>query len=145
VRIEGDTWVMRLTPEAGAIKTNAFRDVPLHDHLVDLGFVEFLNHQSNGPLFCRADGKGNTVGSAEGVYSRIRKSVREVIQDPAVQPNHAWRYTFKSRGFEAGIDAHTLDAICGHGPKSQGEAYTKVTLKKRIEAMKRFPRYLTSQ
>ena len=120
IRQEGDTWVMRLTPDAGAIKTNTFRDVPLHGHLIELGFIDFLSQGHTGPLFCQADAKGNIAGSAEGVYSRIRMSVRKVVPDPTVQPNHAWRYTFKSRGFEAGIEAHTLDAICGHGPQITG-------------------------
>jgi hypothetical protein len=58
-----------------------------------------------------------------------------------VQPNHAWRYTFKTYGHEAGLDDHTLDAICGHSSKSKGGDYTKVSLKKRKEAMASFPRY----
>jgi integrase len=67
--------------------------------------------------------------------------VRSVVPDPNVQPNHAWRYTFKTYGYEAGVDHLTLDAICGHSAKSKGDDYTKVTLKKRMEAMAVFPRY----
>ena len=66
---------------------------------------------------------------------------RSVVPDPKVQPNHAWRYTFKTYGYEAGLDHLTLDAICGHSAKSKGDDYTKVTLKKRMEAMPSFPRY----
>jgi hypothetical protein len=58
----------------------------------------------------------------------------------AEQPNHARRYTFKTYGYEAGLDHLTLDAICGQSAKTKGNDYTKVTLKKRIEAMALFPR-----
>lgn len=40
---------------------------------------------------------------------------------------------------EAGLNDLTLDAICGHVAKTKGQDYTKVTLKKRIEAMAIFP------
>jgi hypothetical protein len=84
---------------------------------------------------------GTTTGPADRVYSRIRDLVRRVVPNPRVQPNHAWRYTFKTHGHEAGLNELTLDAICGHAAKTKGQDYTKVTLKKRIEAMASFPRY----
>jgi hypothetical protein len=42
---------------------------------------------------------------------------------------------------EAGLDELTLDAICGHAAKTKGQDYTKVTLKKRMEAIAAFPQY----
>jgi hypothetical protein len=67
--------------------------------------------------------------------------VRRIVPDPRVQPNPAWRYTFKTQGHEAGLNKLTLDAICGHAARTKGEDYMKVTLKKRVEAMAVFPRY----
>lgn len=142
VRQVHGTWVIRLTPEAGGIKTNEFRDVPIHEHLVALGFLEFVKSAPTGHLFCEVGKNGNVAGPAEGVYSRIRNAARAVVKDTNVQPNHAWRYTFKTRGLEAGLESIVLDAICGHAARTKGEDYTKVTLKKRAEAMKRFPRYV---
>jgi integrase len=103
LRKEQGTWIIRLTPEAGGIKTNEFRDVPVHQHLIDTGFVDFVHKSENGALFCEVGPDGTTRGSAEGVYSRLRTFIRTVITDRNVQPTHAWRYTFKTRGFEAGI------------------------------------------
>jgi integrase len=145
VRRDKTGWVIRLTPEAGGIKTNTFRDVPVHEHLIALGFVEFVKDAKEGPLFCDAGDDGTITGPADGVYSRIRDAVRQVVSDPHVQPNHAWRYTFKTYGYEAGVDALTLDAICGHSAKTKGQDYTKVTLKKRTEAMASFPRYVMNE
>jgi integrase len=145
LRKEQGTWIIRLTPEAGGIKTNEFRDVPVHQHLIDTGFVDFVHKSENGALFCEVGPDGTTRGSAEGVYRRLRTFVRTVITDRNVQPTHAWRYTFKTRGFEAGIAERTLDAICGHAPRAKGAEYTNVTLATRIEAMKKFPHYEVEQ
>ena len=130
---------MRLTPEAGGIKNNTFRDVPVHQHLIALGFLDLVERAKDGPLFCEIGKDGTTTGPAEGVYKRVLELVRSVVPDPKVQPNHAWRYTFKTYGYEAGLDHLTLDAICGHSAKSKGDDYTTVTLKKRMEAMASFP------
>jgi integrase len=144
VRKESGGRVMRLTPEAGGIKNNQFRDVPVHEHLIALGFPELIADAKPGPLFCEIGKDGTTNGPAEGVYKRVVEMVRPVVSDPRVQPNHAWRYTFKTHGFETGIDDATFDAICGHSPGTKGRDYTKVTLKKRIGAMAAFPRYAIS-
>lgn len=135
-------WILRLTPDAGSIKTNTFCDVPVHEHLVATGFVDFVNNSKAGHLFCDPGEDGTIEGPAAGVYSRVRNMVREVVKG-AVQPNHAWRYTFKTYGLEAGIQEHILDAISNHSPKHQGGKYTKVTIKARADAMARFPRYRT--
>jgi integrase len=138
---DGGGWVIRLNPEAGDIKTNHYRDVPVHEHLVSLGFIEFVQRARPDYLFCDVGNDGTTTGPAEGVYKRILTMVRGVVPDPRVQPNHAWRYTFKTYGHEAGLNDLTLDAICGHAAKTKGEDYTKVTIKARMKAMAAFPRY----
>lgn len=66
--------------------------------------------------------------------------VREAVKG-AVQPNHGWRYTFKTYGLDAGIQEAILDALSNRAPKHEGGKYMQVTLKARVEAMKRFPRY----
>jgi integrase len=100
-----------------------------------------LEYTNDGPLFCEKGKDGSTTGPAQGVYKRKVELVRSVVRDPKVQPNHAWHYTFKTYGYEAGLDPLTLDAVCGHAPKTKGQDYTKVTLKKRMEAMAAFPYY----
>ena len=110
---------MRLTPEAGGIKNNTFRDVPVHQHLIALGFLDLVERANYGPLFCEIGKDGTTTGPAQGVYKRILEVVRSVVPDPKVQPNHAWRYTFKTYGYEAGLDHLTLDAIPGIRPRAR--------------------------
>ncbi|MET4372488.1 integrase [Bradyrhizobium sp. LB12.1] len=133
-------WILRLTPEAGSIKTNTYCDVPVHEHLVATGFVDFVNSSKVGHLFCDPGKDGTIEGPATGVYSRVWEMVRGAVEG-AVAPNHAWRYTFKTYGLEAGIQERVLDAISNHSPTHQGGKYTKVTLRARAEAMTKFPRY----
>lgn len=109
---KGGPWIIRINPDAGDTKTDDYRDVPVHEHLVSVGFIDFLNQSKPGHLFCDVGKDGTTAGPASGVYSRITEAVRRVVPDPRVQPNHAWRYTFKTYGHEADLDPLAIDAIC---------------------------------
>ena len=73
---------------------------------------------------------------------RLAAWVRSLgISDPTLQPNHAWRHTFKQIADRAGISERTSDVITGHAPKSVGSGYGTAMLGDTAEAMKRFPRY----
>src|SRR5690606_31490877 len=51
IRKEGDFWVLTITPEAVTVKDKEAREVPLHPHLVEQGFLEFVEAAPEGPLF----------------------------------------------------------------------------------------------
>ena len=59
VRWKGDHWVIHITPDAGTVKTDLSRDVPIHPHLVELGFVSFATAAPDERLFLlpQADGR----------------------------------------------------------------------------------------
>ncbi len=42
---------MKLTPEAGTIKTGKPRTVPIHEHVIEQGFLDFVRSRGKGPLF----------------------------------------------------------------------------------------------
>jgi integrase len=42
---------LRLTPDAGTIKTGSTRTIPLHEHLITQGFLDFVKGRGDGPLF----------------------------------------------------------------------------------------------
>ena len=42
---------MKLTPEAGTIKTGEMRVVPLHEHIIAQGFLDMVKAVGKGPLF----------------------------------------------------------------------------------------------
>jgi integrase len=68
-------WTINITPEAGTVKGNAARVVPLHEHLVEQGFVAFAQVKGKGPLFYDpgARRKADDQRSADPTSSRGRR------------------------------------------------------------------------
>jgi integrase len=144
-QIDG-TWVVRITPEAGRVKTNEARIIPLHEHLLAQGFVEMAQAQGPGALFYepnrqRVEGDGNRhfkkVGEKLALW--VRQEVG--ITDPGVKPNHAWRHYFKTLSYLVGIEERVVDVIQGHAAKSTGRTYGKPPLKALAEAIGKLPRF----
>jgi len=133
-------WVIHITPEAGTVKTNEARDVPLHPHLIEQGFGEFVHKAKPGPLFVRSGKGGNLLGRVRGLKNRLAVFTRKIIKDPNVAPNHGWRHRFKTVGREAGIPPSILDAIQGHATRSVADAYGETTVKAMAAAIEKFPR-----
>jgi integrase len=50
-----DFHVMRLTPDAGPIKTRQTRIVPIHEHIIEQGFLDMVRCVGSGPLFYNLD------------------------------------------------------------------------------------------
>ena len=150
IRAEGIN-ALKITPEAGTVKTGRPRTVPLHQHLIDQGFLEFVGESGKGPLFYN-EPKGKPVVPSDATnppkprYVKVREHiaawVRELgVTDPEVKPNHAWRDTFKQIGHRTGIRETMWDEIVGHAPETVGKGYGLPTIKDKAEALKEFPRY----
>jgi integrase len=138
----------KLSPSAGKMKTRTARTVPIHEHLVEQGFMSFVEAMGNGPLFyapprVRPAGEAEPVQSpAERTRARLGDWVRSLgITDPELSPNHAWRHTFKARAERYGMSERYSDAITGHAPPTAGRAYGKPTPEDLAHAMRSFPRY----
>lgn len=143
VEVEGHpdgVWVLRITPEAGRVKTKQAREVPLHPQLVELGFSAFVERARQERLFLVPDAEGKIAGPLQGVKNRLGEFARELVNDPGVSPNHSWRHRFRTVATEAGIASNVIDAICGWSAKSVGERYGSVSLKARADAIVRLPR-----
>jgi integrase len=133
-------WVLRITPEAGRVKTKQARDVPLHAQLVEMGFPEFVAGATGERLFLVPDAKGDIAGPLRGLKNRLSEAAREHVDDPGVSPNHSWRHRFRTVATESGVSGNVIDAICGWSAKSVGERYGSVTLKARADAIARLNR-----
>lgn len=143
-------YVMKLTPEAGTIKTAVSRTVPIHEHLIAQGFIDMVRQVGNGALFYN-DKTPQKVSSDLLKPSRSRAAtarahlgtwVRSLgVDDPDISPNHSWRHLFKRIGDEIGMPEKINDAITGHVPATQGRKYGPPKVATMAEALKRFPRY----
>ncbi|NDV87547.1 tyrosine-type recombinase/integrase [Aurantimonas aggregata] len=119
-------WSLTITPEAGSVKNYKVRVVPLHDHLVEQGFVEFAQGCQRSTLFFTARGK--STGAALTPYKKMGENlaawIRELgVADPTVAPNHGFRHRFKTVARRVGMSPEIRDFIQGHAPRTEGELY----------------------
>jgi integrase len=150
VQQQNGLWVIRITPDAGAVKGRRARTVPLHEHLIEQGFVEFARDQGSGPLFYDAERKRrettDPLRPVRPAWVKAREKLAEWVRslgvtDPNISPNHAWRHTFKRRAARAGIERTVRDAICGHKLRDVGDKYEAPTVEDMARELKKFPRY----
>lgn len=142
VRCQDSIHYIRITPAAGTVKSGVYRDVPLHEHVLDEGFLQFVEKRGSGPLFYRQVVRRGTTLPAETVATRLAKWVRSLgLISEEVQPNHGWRHRLKTVGRELKVDPRILDAIQGHAPRTAGEHYGDASLKAKHEVIKLLPRY----
>jgi integrase len=140
---------MKLTPEAGPIKTSKARTVPIHAHVIEQGFLEFVRSLGNGPLFYNAtkhQGVSDPLNPKRprsvSTRQRLAGWVRKLgVTDNELMPNHAWRHTFKARADRAGISERTSDYITGHSHRTVGARYGAPTVDEMAAALQKFPRY----
>ncbi|MBA8907893.1 integrase [Aminobacter ciceronei] len=142
IRQEGDAYVLRITPDAGTVKAGGYRDVPLHQQLIDMGFLDFVDASPGGALFYPERKGRDPVKAAQTVAGRVSKWLQgdHLIPD-GIQPNHAWRHRFKTVSNELGISERVSDAIQGHAGRTAGDGYGDVTVKARKAAIDRMPKY----
>jgi integrase len=141
---------LRLTPDAGTIKSGATRMVPAHEHLVAQGFIKFVKSRGDGPLFYNPENAPKAVidptnprrPRAVKTRERLAAWVRSIgIDDRSVRPNHGWRHTFKQVADRHDISERVSDEITGHAPLTVGRGYGRPTLSDMAIALKKFPRY----
>jgi integrase len=115
VRRVGSHWEIHIDPEAGTVKTDQARDVPVHPALVQEGFIDFVKSAEAGYLFVRPNAKtGDVLGPLRGVENRVREFVRGIVTDRKVDPNHGWRHLFITRCRAAGVSPELRRMITGH-------------------------------
>ncbi|MET4356428.1 integrase [Bradyrhizobium sp. RT9b] len=112
-------------------KTGCPRIVPIHRHLVEQGFLEFVAKRKGMPLFFSPDKledaklvihKTRAEGLAEWVGALIHP--RPVIgNETLVAPNHGWRHRFKTECRRIAMDREVRLYIQGHAFKLEGEKY----------------------
>ena len=137
--------VMRLTPDAGTIKSGVYRLVPLHRHILEQGFLQFVAGKPEGPLFFdpakrRSDHAINRQSNRLG--SKLAEWVRSLGIE-GVKPNHAWRHLFISQAPRFQMDPRTTKAITGH---SSSDVHDKDYLHEYVDVKAReiakMPRFL---
>jgi integrase len=149
IQKRGQVNAMVLTPDAGTIKTSKARTVPIHRHLIEQGFLEFVQSRGKGPLFYEP---GEHRGPSDltnpkrprsvSVRQRLGDWVRKLgVADKELKPNHAWRHTFKQIADSVGISERMSDYITGHAHRTIGAKYGAPTVAHMAAALEKFSRY----
>jgi integrase len=134
-------YVMRITPEAGSVKTGQYRDVPLHPQLIELGFWDYVQTGPDPLFYVPADDK-DPKKLADETANRVRRWLAEQNAVPTgVQPNHGWRHRFKTVFRELEISDRVADAITGHAGRVAGDEYGDVTIATKAAAIRKLPHY----
>jgi integrase len=143
-------YVLKLTPDAGTMKTGKVRLVPLHDHIIAQGFIDMVKQVGKGALFyndatpqkASIDPLKPSRSRAETARAHLGTWVRGLgVDDPELSPNHAWRHTFKRIADEIGMPEKMNDAITGHTQATEGRKYGPPTVLAMAKALKKFPRF----
>lgn len=139
-----------ITPEAGSTKSGSARTVPIHEHLIEQGFLKFVADRAKGPLFYSPAGSAGSTGDptnpkrprAVKTRERLAGWVRCLgVTDTEIRPNHGWRHTFKQIADRHGISERVSDEITGRRPATVARSYGRATLSDMAAGLKKFPRY----
>lgn len=133
IREHDGTPYILVTPEAGTTKGGNAWITGIHQHLIDLGFLDMVRHVGSGPLFYNAYPAGTNLAALKSprsieAYSMVSDWLRDELQIPAFRGrrNHAFRHamTTASRGGGKGEDAwerldkEARDYMLGSRPKN---------------------------
>jgi integrase len=143
-------WTINITPEAGTVKGNVARVVPLHEHLVEQGFIAFARSKDTGPLFyepsARRKADVDPTNPTRQSWTKARDKLSEWVRslgvtDPGISPNHAWRHTFKRTAARADIERRIRFGFSGHTSKDEGDAYETPSVEDLAAEGRKFQRY----
>lgn len=133
----GNVWVMQIRPaaDAGRLKNPwSERETPIHQAIIDEGFLNFVSDRGDGPLFYRrSSGDRDKKHASKSVSNRLGAWIRlqEGFQDPRKAPNHAFRHWFKTELGALGVPDSMADSIMGHGKKSEADKYRHYTAERK--------------
>lgn len=140
-------WCIRLTPEDGSIKTDEYRIVPLHPHVLEQGFLEYVKRRRGKPLFYEPDlariaDPANTQADKAG--QRLAAWVRE-LGIAGVPPNHGWRHRLKTISRDAEIDRDVGNYLTGHSAEDVAAEYGDYLVEVLHREVCKLPRYLSPE
>ncbi len=139
--LEDDVWVMRFP----MTKDGFARGVPIHDHLVAEGLLDYWRTAGPGYLFVsRSPAKvGASRSRQEMRASEIASWIQaQVSLADGVSPNHGWRHTFATNAEAAGIPKRLSTAITGHNKRRDAsDGYVTPSIAQLAREMNKYPRY----
>ena len=121
--IEG-IWCMVIDREAGSVKTaSSERVIPLHDAVLDAGFLAYVRAVGTGPLFAELppDKFGQRGGNATKVLGPWVRGLG--LDEKRLAPVHSWRHRMSSLARRYKLAQDVARALMGHSKRDVAEDY----------------------
>lgn len=124
-------------------KNGMSRKVPLHPHLIEQGFLEFVREHGPGPLFFSLSlSRLGILRAPQTRSEKLAEWVRKLgVDDKDVSPNHGWRHRFRTEALQINMRDRFIDYIQGHAPRTEGEKYGHIPLDVTAPWIQMLPRY----
>jgi integrase len=127
-------------------KGNVSRTIPLHDHLVEQGLLDYVEERRKAglPLFydpARSRGGKDAHPHWQKVGQRIAEWVGKLSVNKEVAPNHGWRHRWKSISRDVDMHPEVANFLFGHGSGKVSEKYGPRWVKTARKAIELIPRY----
>jgi len=116
---ETDIWCMIIKPSLE--KTAQWRTVPIHSHVIEQGFLDYVEkrRRKGMPLFYDPSrSRGGKPGNPQ--FKKVGERIAEWVRGHGIEsvaPNHGWRHRFKSVARHVKMDREVEGFITGHRPK----------------------------
>jgi integrase len=134
--------------DAEASKTGNYREVPLHDHLVEQTLLSYVASRGKRPLFY--DPERSRGGRDGGKHfrkagERLAKWIRSEkvgVTDRKVAPNHGWRHRFSSLARHVDMHVDVQNIIQGHVGERTASDYGDAWIETAYREIMKIPRYV---
>jgi integrase len=158
VKFDGH-WAISVSKEAGTVKTKGSWHIPLHPHLIEQGFLAFVEAAPDGHLFLtprpdlykpdsppsRTKDPRGILGPLQSLKNKLAVFAKQALPQssgPTPAPNHGWRHRFKAQARKNGIDKEVRDAFADHASSDVAGIYGKDELfSAMVAALMKVPRY----
>ena len=91
---------------------NSVRKVPVSQHRIDMGLLDFVDHVRTRELFPELTGKADGIDAAQKWANRFLE--RCGVHQPSVKTFHGLRHTFVNHLINRGVSAARVGAVTGH-------------------------------
>ncbi|MGZ6371206.1 MAG: DUF6538 domain-containing protein [Bdellovibrionota bacterium] len=134
--------------DADATKTGDYREVPLHDHLIEQHFLKYVKSRGTKPLFYEPD-RSRGGKSAGGHFRKAGERLAEWIRsdvvgvkDENVAPNHGWRHRFSSLARHVDMHVDVQNIIQGHAGDKVASDYGDAWIETAYREIMKIPKYV---
>ena len=144
VRLDAEIPHIKITDEKPdqSLKNNCRRDVPIHQHILDLGFEDYVRGlPTSGRLFPElSKSKGGGYHAKVSLwFGRYLKSELK-IERRGLKPFHGFRHSFITACRERGERQDVQFAVTGHRQKDVGSEYGFCSLEVKNRLVQSVPR-----